>query len=284
MKKILLATTILGLSAGYAAADISWSASASAGVGSWYGDDAETYSSMKVSVKGSAETDSGLTFSAESSLKAGTTFGRAGDLGDDSFNGESGAFGMPTITIGGAFGTITFADDDMDLHDDAADGGDIKYVGTFGAVTAGVIGDVDNGTGSVQLSYAADGLSLSADYTHDQVHSNHHSVILNGSVGYTVGSLTATLSTRSDEHDNTEVTKLKLAYSADAISASVKVGDDDSYDLSVGYTANGVSVTAEADENDLMTVYGSYDLGGGLSIEAGADTDDNAYVGAAMKF
>lgn len=285
MKKILLATTILGMSAGVAAADISWSASAAAGLASNYGDDYATYSMMKVGIKGSAETDSGLTFSATTDMKIGRSFDRAGDLGDDGFDDEDATFGMPTISIGGAFGTISFADDDMDLHDDEASGGDVKYVGTFGAVTAGVIYDVDNNVGSAQLSYSANGLAVSADYTNDPVHGYDSSwEIINASAAYTMGSLTGTLSTRYSEHDDEQVTKLKLAYSADAISASIKVGDDDSYDLSVGYTANGLSVTAETDEDELTTVYGSYDLGGGLSIEAGADSDESAYVGATMKF
>jgi hypothetical protein len=134
MKKILLATTILGLSAGYAAADISWSASAGAGLasqvidpdGSATGSSGEfvTYSFMKVGVKGSAETDGGITFSGSMDMTRGTKFNTGGDLGDG-FEAKSGSFGMPTIAIGGAFGTISFSDDNFDFFDDSHAGGDV---------------------------------------------------------------------------------------------------------------------------------------------------------------
>lgn len=321
MKKILLATTILGLSAGYAAAQVSWSASAGAGVASSYGDDFVSYSFMTIGVKGSAETDSGLTFSASTDLTTGTKYATGADLGDDfttygatcsavgststsgAFSGsvtgtadgagnvtgtasglvnitpntyclganEAALFGMPTISVAGSFGTVSFSTDNIDFFDDTNGGGDIKYTGTFGAITAGVISDIDSGDYSVQLGYSANGLAVSVDTDSYDIY--------NASVAYTMGAITGTLST-----DESEAVYLKLAYAADAISASVKVGDDETYDLALGYTANGITVAAEADEDDYIKVTGSYDLGAGLSLQAGADSDENAYLGAAMKF
>ncbi len=271
MKKILLATTVLGLSAGYAAADVSWSASAAAGIASDQGGDYAPYSFMKIGVKGSAETDGGITFSASTDMTRGEKFNTGGDLGDG-FESKSGSFGMPTISVGGAFGTVSFSTDNIDFFDDHWTGeGDVKYVGTFGAINVGVISDIDNGDYSVQLGYSANGIAVALDTDSLNVY--------NASVAYTMGAITGTLST-----DDSEVTKLKLAYAADAISASIKVGDDDSYDLVLGYTANGLTVAAETDDSDYTKVTGSYDLGGGLSIQAGADSDESAYVGAAMKF
>lgn len=275
MKKILLATTILGMSAGYAAADISWSASAAAGFGSFEGDDFEVYSSMEIGVKGSAETDSGLTFSAATDLTTGTTFNRGGDLGDDEGFGteDSAHFGMPTITIGGAFGTVTFSDENIDFYDDA-EAGDVKYEGTFGAITAGMVYDIHGDEYSVKLGYAADGIAVSVDTdSYDQT---------NASASYTMGAITGTLTSENDDGD--VINHVKLAYAADAISASIELGDDETWDLSVGYTANGLTVTAETDDAEHSSVIGSYDLGAGLTIEAGADSDENAYLGAAMKF
>ncbi len=270
MKKILLATTILGMTAGFAAADVTTSASAAAGIASDAGGDYQSYSSIKIVVKGSAETDGGLTFSATTDLTAGRKFNVGGDLGDG-FENKSGAFGMPTISIGGSFGTVSFSDDNFDFYDDSHDEGDVKYEGTFGAITAGVISDVDTGDYSVKLGYSANNIALSLDTDSYDVY--------NVSAGYTFGSVTATLST-----DESETMYAKVAYAANGISASVKVGDDDSYDVVLGYTANGLTVSAETDDTDYTKVEGSYDLGGGLSIVAGADSDDSAYVGAAMKF
>lgn len=270
MKKILLATTILGLSASYAAADISWSASAAAGMASALGGDFLSYSSMKVGVKGSAETDGGITFSGSMDMTRGTKFGTGGDLGDG-FESKSGSFGMPTIAIGGAFGTISFSDDNFDFFDDSHDGGDVKYVGTFGAITAGLVSDVDTGDYSIQLGYSADAIAVSIDTDSYDVY--------NASAAYTMGAITAKVST-----SESEVAVLKLSYSADAISGSVEVDSADGYALTVGYTANGLTIGVETDSAEYTKVTGSYDLGGGLSIVAGADSAESAYVGAAMKF
>lgn len=284
MKKILLATTILGLSAGYAAADISWSASAAAGFASAAegvhksgafdsNGEVNTYSSIKIGVKGSAETDSGLTFSASTDMTKGQKFNTGDDLGDG-FETKDGSFAEPTISVGGAFGTISFSSDNFDFYDDSEGNGDVKFEGTFGAITAGVISDVDGEEYSVKLGYSADGIAVNLDTDSYET--------TNASAAYTMGAITATLSTNHEGGD--QVSKLKLAYSADAISASIKVGDDDSYDLVLGYTANGLAVTAETDDTEYTKVTGSYDLGGGLSLQAGADSDESAYVGAAMKF
>jgi len=283
MKKILLATTILGMSAGYASAEIAWSASAAAGIASSItssddnynsGGDYQVYSSMKIGVKGSAETDSGLTFSAATDLTIGTTFATGGDLGDgfyDNGTDHENNFGMPTLSIGGAFGTVAISLDNFDYFDDTNGGGDVKYTGTFGAVNVGVISNVDNGDLSVQLGYSANGITVSADA--DNLDNS------NLSVAYTMGAITGKLSTTEDE-----VTTIKLSYAADAISGSIEIDSNDDYTLTAGYTANGLTIGVEADNSDYTKVTGSYDLGGGLSVEAGADSDESAYLGAAMKF
>lgn len=285
MKKILLATTILGMSAGIAAADISWSASAGAGIASDFGGDYQSYSFMKLGVKGSGETDSGLTFSASTDLTTGVRFKTGGDLGDGfdyfqnthNFGDEDAIFGTPTIAIGGSFGTISFSTDNIDFYDDAHGSGDVKYEGTFGPVTAGVVLDFydylggTEGEYSVKLAYSANNIAISVDSDSYDVY--------NASAGYTFGSITATLST-----DESEAIYAKVAYDANGISASLKVGDDDTWEAKAGYTANGLTVEAKADDSNYTRVTGSYDLGGGLSVVAGADSDESAYVGAAMKF
>lgn len=296
MKKILLATTILGLSAGYAAADISWSASAAAGVASAPGEGSEgsmgefvTYSSMKIGVKGSAETDGGLTFSSAMDTTRGTVYNTGGDLGDG-FEYKSGSFGMPTISIGGAFGTVTFSDDNIDFFDDHHGGGDVKYVGTFGAITLGAVSDIDDGDYSVQLGYSADGLAVSMDTEVDSTtfpsyDTNNNPIMVdeansyNASVAYTVGAITGKIST-----SESEVTVVKLSYAADAISASVELDDEDFYTVTAGYSANGLTIGVETDSGEYTKVTGSYDLGNGLSLQAGADSNEYSYLGAAMKF
>lgn len=304
MKKILLATTILGLSAGYASAEISWSASAAAGIATANGYDAndyydayDVYSSMKIGIKGSGETDGGLTFSAAMDMTTGTTFGRGDDLGDgfegnDTYDDENGSFaGQPTISIGGAFGTISFSQENIDFFDDEHDG-DVKYVGTFGAITLGAVADIDDSEYSVQLGYSADGLAVSMDTDSYDFY--------NASVAYTMGAVTAKVSTTNNDGGNAGdvINTVKLSYAADAISASISMNDsedssnsytDDDYTVTAGYTANGLTIGVEYSYDnyydvDYTKVTGSYDLGAGLTLEAGADSDESSYLGAAMKF
>lgn len=272
MKKILLATTILGMSAGFAAAQISTSVSGGAGFAqNGKGADVLSYSFAKIGVTGSAETDSGLTFSVTSDLTAGVEVETGGDIKDGRKALGSGAFGMPTIAIGGSFGKISFKTNGFDFFDDANKNGDVKYEGTFGALTAGVITDIDASQYSVKLGYSANNITLSADTDSYDIY--------NVSAGYTFGSITATLST-----DEKEVTKVKAAYDANGIKASLKVGDNDTWEATAGYTAGPLSVEALVDDTEYTRVTGSYDLGNNLSILAGANTNDQAYLGAAMKF
>lgn len=291
MKKILLATTILGMSAGFAAAEVTWSASAGAGFGQSVGSDIADYSFITIGVTGSAETDSGLTFSATTDLTTGTKFRTGGDLRNaadvladgSNFEGKNGStFGKPTIAIGGSFGKISFSSDNFDTFDgaDANDGtGDVKYEGTFGAFSVGVVTDISDaafnasGDYSVQVKYSANNISLSADTE------SYATEAYNVSAGYTFGSITATLST-----DESEVMKAKVAYEANGIKASLKVGDDDSWEATGGYAAGPLSIDASTDDAEYTKITGSYDLGGGLSAIAGADSDESAYLGAAMKF
>ena len=275
MKKILLATTILGMTAGFASAEIAFTGSAAAGIASDAGDDYSAYSSMGLAVAATGETDSGLTFGASTSMTAGESY----TFGDgDTFADEDGTFGNPTIFVSGSFGTVTFANDDMDFYDDSngdddADftGGDVMYSGTFGAVSVGVISDVDTGAYSVQLGYSADAIALSADFDSYE--------LWNVSASYTMGAVTATLGTNEGE-----VTSLDVDYSANGITIGAGTDTDSAWDISLGYAADGMSIDVSTDSGEAWALEAGYDLGGGLSLAAGVNYTQDAFVGAAMKF
>jgi len=96
--------------------------------------------------------------------------------------------------------------------------------------------------------------------------------------------------------DDQSDASLGVAYAGSngiAASATYNTGtgsDNSSVDLTGGYTANGLSVSAEADDvgqanGDMhWTVTASYDLGGGLTVEAGTNYTSDIMVGAAMSF
>ena len=309
MKKILLATTLLAASTGFAAAEITWGGSASAGIaanGTANGggintayagdgitvlaDDAmHSYSSVKLAVTFSGSTDSGLTFGATFDTSAGRSY----TLGDgDAFANEGGSFGMPTVFVEGTFGKLAFSSDNMDFYDDTNANADVEYTGTFGAVSVGLRADVDTNNASAKIGYTAGAVSVNANIdTYD---------LWNLDGTYTMGSLAVTGAT--DESQNSS---LKAAYSANGISASAKyntnggtVGAVGSIDVAVGYSANALSLKAsvdnigEADTNGnaladdvaKWTVTAGYDLGGGLSVEAGTNYTQDMMLGAKMSF
>lgn len=270
MKHLLIAASALAMTTGYAAADITFSGSAKAGVANQAGGAWESYSSANLAVSFAGQTDSGLSFGATFD----TTAGRSYTLGDgDDFADEGGSFGMPTVFVSGSFGKISISDDNFDFFDDTNGGGDVKYEGTFGGFGVGLISDVDSGDASVSASYTVAGVALSANVdTYD---------LWNLSASYTMGSITATAAT--DESSNSSV---KVAYSANGISASAKYNTSDaSVDLAAGYATGPYAVNVDYNTvSGNWNASGSYDLGGGLALEAGTNYTGDMMIGAKMSF
>jgi outer membrane protein OmpU len=312
MKKILLATTILGMTAGFAAADVSFKGTgtvgfATNGTGGPVGakgktatangkngvtsatvadDKTEVYSSFKLSVSASGETDSGLTFGASSSITAGVTYAMADD---DGFEVGKGTLGTPTLFIAGEFGKIQFKSNGFkEFQDDNAEKYDVDYAGTFGGLSVGVRSDlntvVGNGTynaatagkSSISLGYTVSDITLGALY--DEV-GGKYGISASRAFGPITGKLTAEGSTAG-----TTVTSLKLSYAADAITASILAKSNNAWEVEAGYAANGISVAAKTTDLSKWKVTAAYDLGGGLSLEAGTNYTNDMFVGAKMAF
>ena len=218
----------------------------------------------------SGTSDSGLTFGATFDATAGRSY----TLGDgDDFADESGAFGMPTVFVEGSFGKLAFSDDNYDFYDDTNAGGDAEYTGTFGALSVGLIADVDLNEASVKVGYSAGNLALSANMdTYD---------LWNVEATYTMGNIAITAAT-----DKSQNSSLKVAYSNNGISASAQYNtSDESVDITAGYARNAMAVDAEFNTvSENWTVTGSYDLGGGLSVEVGTNYTEDMMIGAAMSF
>jgi outer membrane protein OmpU len=317
MKKILLATTILGMTAGFAAAEIAFTGEAKAGFAqngtkannkgvagkglAAYGSTTTTgynaaaatlgnaadntvnpYSSFKLSIAATAESDSGLSFGASTSITRGLTYTMAND---DGFAAEAGSMGTPSIFVSGDFGKVTLKSDGFkEYQDDNAEKYDLEYTHTIAGFSVGVRTDLNSvaptaGKSSIKLGYTIGAVALSGAF--DEVGDKWGI-----SAAYTMNALTFTLGT-----DDLERTSLKVAYAANGLSGSVKVaakgtaaGAIDKWDIEAGYTANGLTVGAATDESAEWKVTGSYDLGGGLTAEAGFNYTDDMFVGAKMSF
>ena len=148
-----------------------------------------------------------------------------------------------------------------------------------------MIADVDTNNASAKVGFTTGNLALSANAdTYD---------LFNVEAIYTMGVFAFTAAT--DESSNAS---LKVAYDSNGLSASAQyntnAGDalaSPSIDVAVGYEANGLKVEASADDvgqanstTAVWTVTAEYDLGGGLSVEAGTNYTQDMMLGAKMSF
>jgi len=284
MKKILLATTMLIGTAGFAAAEVALSGSAAMGVGrdgeatGFHKDGAfHAYSTATVTATMSGESDSGLSFGASISIGTGTSYAFADD---DGFNAE--ALGSSSeVFLAGAFGKIAMKVDNTGFgqykayQTDTKKGYDLQYTHSVGGLDIGVRYDVDgdavDGDSSVSLGYKMDALSFGLAYD--------ASGAWGASASYAMDAITVTAAT-----DDASVSSIKIAYSANGLSASAKVANNDTHEIALGYSANGVGVNVSTNDADEWSASASYDLGGGASLAGGMNYADDAYVGVSFSF
>jgi outer membrane protein OmpU len=292
MKKILLATTLLAASTGFAAAEVAVGGSARMGVIS-DGSDIAFTSRVRVSFTMTGETDNGLSFGA--SVRA-----------DQSGQGNTNN-GDSTVYISGAFGKVTMGD-----TGNAADAlvGQVGGVGLTGLGDMNEIGFLGKDVTGVLYEYSAGALTfaLGAGQTVDQDTVDNPDTVAdetlngtddNGAVSIAVKYSTDAYSVALGYEANDSDKQLSLLGSATFSGATVKVklADKDSeadmaYALSVGYAISGANVTAfYADKASAGKAYGigaSYDLGGGASVVGGiarAEGTDAVFdLGVSMSF
>jgi len=275
MKKVLLATSILAASAGFAAAEVAVSGSARMGL---FYDGNDTYFSSRVRIvfTASGETDGGLSFGA--SVRNDQS-GQGGGFPNVS-NGDS------TVYISGAFGKLTFGD--VDSAAQALVGqvsavgftglGSYNEVGYFGsnpktamlyeystgAVTFALgAGQLGSDAYSVAVKYSTDAFSVALGYEDEGFGFDDQTISLGGSA--TFGAATVKAVVLDSDH---------LA--------------DTDFALSVDYVAGAATITAfYHDAPEVFGLGAAYDLGGGAAVKGGivSDGDDSiADIGITMSF
>ena len=251
MKKILLATTLLAASTGFAAAEVAVSGSARMGI-IYDGADYDYSSRVRVKFVMTGETDGGLAFGAE--------------VRNDQLGNGNTANGDSTVFISGAFGKLTMGD-----VGGAADAlvGQVDGVGLTGLGDLNEIGFLGTTKTAAQYEYSAGALSFAVGLGQT------------GSDGYSVAAKYSTdaYSVALGYEDVAAATLLSLSGSATFSGATVKAkiadsnvaGADMAYALSVGYVMSGANVTAFYSDAG-TAAYGlgaSYDLGGGAKVVGG---------------
>lgn len=299
MKKILLATTMLAGTAGFAAAEgVNLSGYAEMGIYSNAAGDVQFWQEVDVTFSMSGTTDGGLEFGASVDLDETPIVDTTDDGGWTVY--VSGAFGKLTMgdTDGGfdwamqEVGALTAIADDHTTHvgysgnsglDGDGDGQVVRYENTFGGFGFAISAEQgDNGVGAVDdilglgLKYTADlgGTALNLGLGYQEQGSND---VMGLSVGADLTSgIGAVLnySTMSVGGVDTDHTAIGLTYTSGAMSAHINYGQFDT----AGVKTDGFGVAV------------NYDLGGGAVVMAGYGSDvdgagnDSWSVGLGMSF
>ena len=298
MKKVLFASTALVLTAGVAAAEVTISGSANMGL-KYNGTDTTVHNEIDFDVKGSGETDGGLTFGASIDLDASS---------DNSANTVGGGASDPEVFISYEGLTVTVGD----IGEAQAVGG-IADLGYDGIGIDDLVDDIVDSFGSddVRVDYAFGDIevAVSAD---SSTAANTKGVALGVSGSVDAFTFAAGYSDRKGaldiDGDNTvdftgdynEATAT-VGYSAGAFGVTATYSQIDfdgvkvnGYGLHASYTSGDLTVSVagsriDADFADAIDGYGvgfAYDLGGATLAGAVGDIDDTtvADLGISFKF
>ena len=271
MKKVLFASTALVLTAGVAAADVTISGSANMGL--YYSEaagDTVVKNEIDIDVKGTGETDGGISFGASVDLDADS---------NNSAHTTGGGASDPEVFISYEGLTLTVGD-----IGEANDVGGISDVGFDGLGVDDVVDALrENGSDDVRIDYSFGDIAVAAsvDSANDEF-----AVSVSGSVDaftFAVG-----------YRDGTTVddTNLTVGYSAGAFAVNAtyaESGSTDGYGIDVSYTSGDVTVTAAYAESGTNDAYGigiAYDLGG-ATLAGGfgeVNGDQRADLGISFSF
>ena len=314
MKKILLATTMLAGTAGFAAAEVAVSGYAEIGIikseaGFAGSTNAQFHQDVEVTFTMSGETDGGL------------SFGAAIDL--DETNVAAGDDSGTTVFVSGAFGKLTMGDTDGALDWAVADAGALTSMGddhtthNFYFAANGFDGSHDGQVVRYEYSFGDFGVALS----YEQAGNNATGTLADDNVGigatYSMDMGGTALKFGLGYQAGADRSTTTVAYTnGDAIGASVSAELAGGFAVSLGYikydfdalnvaggaatavdfahTGLGVTYTTGAlslhanvghfnpDVGASDSTYGlavNYDLGGGAVVMAGYGSDVSAAAG-----
>jgi outer membrane protein OmpU len=302
MKKVLLTTTALVMTAGVAAAEVSFSGKAQV---SLTDDNSRTYTGY-TSISDDMQFTSGYDFDVTVSATSdnGITMSGGFDMGgghlvdyddDDRIEAQGAAVGSMDVAVSYAGWTLTVDQNGIDnaYTDDAAEQ-DASLSGSLGGLSLTVTADLEDDHNSYSAAYSMGDFAFTASGTNDDEANGDASAF---SVKYTMGDLAITYKTADEANDAEDDSSVSLAYSMDAITltyTSIEPGGTnkdfgDEWDMKVAYAAGPLSASFNVDEADATTMIAEYDLGGGVTAFAAQhdkadDTTDLTTVGMTFKF
>jgi outer membrane protein OmpU len=278
MKKILLASTALVATTGFAAAEMSWSGSANMGMK--YSDNGITqlHNEIDLGMSATGETDGGLAWKVEMGLDSNVT---------NSVN--AGAADVGSVSISGDFGTIR-----VGAVDSAGTGvgiGDLGFDG-IGMDDAAESNRNAGAAADIQWDYAMDDIALrvSTDSANDD---------MAASMKWTSGSLSIALSHAAvGTTGGADATAGSISTSVGGFAVTVMASQHsdatkDSVGLHASMPVDGlgtVSVVSASNDTDAKSTYGigfSKSLGGGATLAGGygsANGNDVGDLGISFSF
>ena len=276
MKKVLLATSALTLSAGFASADVSMSGTGGAGVFGAAGADLSVYSGVDLGFALSGASDNGMTFSASLDMGGGQTL----DVGDFELDTQDmGVDDNASVTIGVAGVTIVLSQNGVDdLYDDDI-AGDIGISGAMGDLTYSVTtGLEDADPTSLSVGYSAGAISGSV-VTSDE---GDASTV---TVSYAMGDITVSAEADTDRA-GADTSSITVSYAmSDGMTVSLE-NSEDVNEVSVAYSSGAISVGVTADDaaSESWEATMAYDLGGGATFNLGTNQDETTFAGVGFSF
>jgi outer membrane protein OmpU len=305
MKKVLLTTTALVMTAGVAAAEVSFSgtagiafiddngardaATAGTAAATSYGADmfVESYYDMDVAVSGTA--DNGLTMSAGFDMGAGSKI----DYDDDDVVELQGVdVGDADVAVSMSGWTLTVDQDGIDNLFDDDQQEDMSIAGSVGDLSVAYAADLENDTSSYKLGYTMGDLKLGLTGTDNDDAGGDATGF---SASYAMGGLTLSVAVSDESVDTEDDASVGFTYKMDAITlgyTTIRPGKDadfgDEWDAKVSYSAGAMSASIAIDEADASTLIAEYDLGGATAFAAmhdkAGEANDLTAFGINFKF
>jgi outer membrane protein OmpU len=251
---------------------------AAASVGTYSADG--IYSNAGVDFTMTGATDNGISFSASVNIDAGMEI----DAGDFELDGkDAGAAGLGSVSMTGAFGTVTFDDGGIEnLYSDALSNADVSYSTTVGAVALTVAHDTSaasTGANSLSAGYTASGMAFTLTASEEAAGTS-----ASLAVSYALND-TVTITADTDQKAGKEsVQTIGAATTLNGVSVSVESANNSTWDVDLGYTAGGFALTYGVDETDGWTATATSALGGGATFAAGVNSEDSMYAGVSFAF
>ena len=295
MKKVLLTTTALVMTAGVAAANPTFSGEMGVAMvddngASGNGSDMFVVSHYDLNVALSAGSDNGVTVAAGFDMGSGE---KIDYNDDDKVEVQGEAIGNADVAVSYAGWTLKVDQNGIDNLFDDSQSEDLSIAGSVGGASVAFAADMQNDTSSYKLGYTMGDLALTFTGTNNDDAGGNATGI---SAKYTMGDLTVSASMSDESNDAEDDTSVGVTYKMDALTVSYKTtqpGSDadfgDEWDAKIAYTAGAMSASFALDEADATTVIAEYDLGGGATAFAAMhdkadEADDLTALGINFKF